>query len=107
MLTNAHSPTDIRTYAVVTLNEECGLIEWVPNTIGLRHILAKHYQNIGIPLYVSFFFSKLAMRHLAEALLFAHRRQRSRWILRRHVPSLAMLRRSLINGCRRSESCAI
>ncbi|CAO1622863.1 unnamed protein product [Sympodiomycopsis kandeliae] len=41
----------IRTYAVVTLNEECGLIEWVPNTIGLRHILAKLYQSRGIPLY--------------------------------------------------------
>lgn len=41
----------IRTYAVVTLNEECGLIEWVPNTIGLRHILARLYQARGIPLY--------------------------------------------------------
>jgi serine/threonine-protein kinase ATR len=43
---------DIRTYAVVTLNEECGLIEWVPNTIGLRHILSKLYASRGIPLYV-------------------------------------------------------
>ena len=42
---------DIRTYAVVTLNEECGLIEWVPNTIGLRHILHKLYMARGIHLY--------------------------------------------------------
>ncbi|PWN18138.1 hypothetical protein BCV69DRAFT_274423 [Microstroma glucosiphilum] len=41
----------IRTYAVVTLNEECGLIEWVPNTVGLRHILHKLYSSKGIHLY--------------------------------------------------------
>lgn len=41
----------IRTYAVVTLNEECGLIEWVPNTIGLRHVLHRLYANRGIHLY--------------------------------------------------------
>lgn len=44
---------DIRTYSVVTLNEECGLIEWVPNTIGLRNILIKLYHNRDIPIYVS------------------------------------------------------
>ena len=26
----------LRTYAVVCLNEECGLMEWVPNTSGFR-----------------------------------------------------------------------
>jgi serine/threonine-protein kinase ATR len=41
----------IRTYAVVTLNEECGLIEWVPNTVGLRHVLQRLYALRGIPLY--------------------------------------------------------
>ncbi|PWN39253.1 hypothetical protein IE81DRAFT_40965 [Ceraceosorus guamensis] len=41
----------IRTYSVITLNEECGLIEWVPNTIGLRHILQKNYARRDIPLY--------------------------------------------------------
>lgn len=41
----------VRTYAVVTLNEECGLIEWVPNTVGFRHILHKLYHARGIPLY--------------------------------------------------------
>ncbi|KAF9024830.1 hypothetical protein BDZ89DRAFT_1068767 [Hymenopellis radicata] len=33
----------IRTYGVVTLNEECGFIQWVPNTGTLRPIIAKYY----------------------------------------------------------------
>ncbi|KAJ6515319.1 hypothetical protein C8R45DRAFT_1139488, partial [Mycena sanguinolenta] len=33
----------IRTYGVVTLNEECGFIQWVPNTIPLRPVLLKGY----------------------------------------------------------------
>ncbi|KAJ3291727.1 serine/threonine-protein kinase M1 [Borealophlyctis nickersoniae] len=37
----------IRTYAVIPLNEECGLIEWVPNTVGFRHILTKAYKAKG------------------------------------------------------------
>jgi serine/threonine-protein kinase ATR len=37
----------IRTYAVVPINEECGLIQWVPNTIGLRHILTRLYETRG------------------------------------------------------------
>lgn len=41
----------ISTYAVIPLNEKCGLIEWVPNTTGFRNILNKIYQakNICIP----------------------------------------------------------
>ncbi|EEB98915.1 hypothetical protein MPER_01492, partial [Moniliophthora perniciosa FA553] len=38
----------IRTYGVVTLNEECGLIQWVPNTKPIRPILAKYYEARGI-----------------------------------------------------------
>ncbi|XP_047467138.1 serine/threonine-protein kinase ATR [Mugil cephalus] len=38
----------IRTYAVIPLNEECGIIEWVNNTAGLRHILTKLYKDRGI-----------------------------------------------------------
>ncbi|KAK0528665.1 hypothetical protein OC834_003970 [Tilletia horrida] len=41
----------IRTYAVVTLNEECGFIEWVPNTVGFRNILTTLYASRGISLY--------------------------------------------------------
>ncbi|KAL5004570.1 hypothetical protein ScPMuIL_018026 [Solemya velum] len=38
----------IRTYTVIPLNEECGLIEWVNNTSGLRHILMKLYKEKGM-----------------------------------------------------------
>jgi len=37
----------IRTYAVIPLNEECGLLEWVPNTTGFRYILNKIYKEKG------------------------------------------------------------
>ncbi|KAJ8357162.1 hypothetical protein SKAU_G00199560 [Synaphobranchus kaupii] len=40
----------IRTYAVIPLNEECGIIEWVNNTAGLRHVLTKLYKEKGIHL---------------------------------------------------------
>ncbi|PKI83205.1 non-specific serine/threonine protein kinase [Malassezia vespertilionis] len=43
----------IRTYAVLILNEECGLIEWVPNTVAYRTILAKHYAVLDTPLYTA------------------------------------------------------
>ncbi|KAJ2161731.1 hypothetical protein GGF46_001235 [Coemansia sp. RSA 552] len=38
----------IRTYAVVALNEECGLIEWVPATTGIRHVLLRLYKERGV-----------------------------------------------------------
>ncbi|XP_033634079.1 serine/threonine-protein kinase ATR-like [Asterias rubens] len=38
----------IRTYAVIPLNEECGLIEWILNTAGLRYILHKIYKEKGL-----------------------------------------------------------
>ncbi|XP_072931916.1 serine/threonine-protein kinase ATR isoform X2 [Epargyreus clarus] len=38
----------IRTYCVLPLNEECGLIEWVPNLIGLRPVLMQIYKQKGI-----------------------------------------------------------
>ncbi|KAG0147580.1 hypothetical protein CROQUDRAFT_76465 [Cronartium quercuum f. sp. fusiforme G11] len=41
----------IRTYAVVVLNEECGLLEWVPNTVAFRNILASLYATRGIPIW--------------------------------------------------------
>jgi serine/threonine-protein kinase ATR len=28
----------LRTYAVLCLNEECGVLEWVPNTTGFRQV---------------------------------------------------------------------
>ncbi|KAG6454519.1 hypothetical protein O3G_MSEX008741 [Manduca sexta] len=38
----------IRTYSVLPLNEECGLIEWVPNLVGLRPTLMHIYKQKGI-----------------------------------------------------------
>ncbi|GAA6058573.1 hypothetical protein JCM10212_007012 [Sporobolomyces blumeae] len=39
---------NIRTYSVVPLNEECGLIEWVPHVVVLRGVLNKAYTARGI-----------------------------------------------------------
>ncbi|KAL6262489.1 hypothetical protein P5V15_007574 [Pogonomyrmex californicus] len=38
----------IRTYSVVPLNEECGLIEWIPNLVGLRPTIMNLYVERGI-----------------------------------------------------------
>lgn len=35
----------LRPYAVIPLNEECGLIEWVLNTIAYRNIIMKIYEK--------------------------------------------------------------
>ncbi len=35
----------VRTYSVVPLNEECGLLEWVPNLSPFRHILSTLYKE--------------------------------------------------------------
>lgn len=43
----------VRTYAVLILNEEHGLIEWVPHTVGFRHILTKLYNAKGVQIYTS------------------------------------------------------
>ena len=39
---------NIRTFTVTPLNEECGMLEWVQNTSGLRHILMKLYKEKGL-----------------------------------------------------------
>ena len=44
--------TDIRTYGVVTLNEECGFIQWVPDTIAVRSVLLPLYEARGIKAWV-------------------------------------------------------
>eukprot|EP00126_Sphaerothecum_destruens_P012111 Sdes_comp20982_c0_seq10m19359 len=38
----------IRTYSVVPLTEDCGLIEWISNMLGLRYILNQKYKQMGI-----------------------------------------------------------
>ncbi|KAK3006551.1 hypothetical protein RJ639_017706, partial [Escallonia herrerae] len=37
----------IRTFAVLPLSEDCGMVEWVPHTRGLRHILQDIYISSG------------------------------------------------------------
>ncbi len=44
---------DIRTYAVMPLNEECGMLEWVNNTVALRPILTRLYEARGVKIFVS------------------------------------------------------
>ena len=38
----------LRTYAVVCLNEECGLMQWVANTAGFRAEVGKCYASVGL-----------------------------------------------------------
>lgn len=47
---------DIRTYAVMPLNEECGLLEWVSNTNAFKRILEKEYGRTNTKIYVSHYF---------------------------------------------------
>lgn len=42
----------IRTYAVVPLSEECGLCEWVNNTVPFRTIITKYYTPRGLQIHV-------------------------------------------------------
>ena len=56
----------IRTYAVVPLNEECGMIEWVINTVGYRNILNKLYRIRKISNSGSFAQQMLAKKEPAE-----------------------------------------
>ncbi|XP_063698186.1 serine/threonine-protein kinase ATR-like [Culicoides brevitarsis] len=37
----------IRTYAVIPLNDECGLIEWVQNVTPYRNIVMRYYKQLG------------------------------------------------------------
>ena len=45
MSTNNHETTSrmlkVRTYAVICMNEECGILEWVNNTTCIRHLIAE------------------------------------------------------------------
>ncbi|OCF42201.1 serine/threonine-protein kinase ATR [Kwoniella heveanensis CBS 569] len=43
----------IRTYAVMPLNEECGLLEWVANTYALKGILEKGYARYSKKIYTN------------------------------------------------------
>ena len=86
---------DIRTYSVIPLNEECGLIEWVPNTIGLRFIIQKSMDARGINLYVRIFVGS-KMDHLTYRM---HSPNKLRTNMRKLVRQDRLwLRRYLHNG---------
>lgn len=51
-LTSKSFILDIRTYSVVALNEECGFIQWVPNTIPIRPVIIKYYEAKRIKSWV-------------------------------------------------------
>jgi serine/threonine-protein kinase ATR len=38
----------LRTFSVIPLSEDCGIIEWVPNTTGLRHVMQQLYIEEGV-----------------------------------------------------------
>ena len=38
----------LRTFSVIPLTEDCGIIEWVPHTTGFRHIIQKLYADDGL-----------------------------------------------------------
>jgi len=50
---------DIRTYSVVPLNEEHGVVEWVPHTRVLRDIILRYLRQKGIQFNVQNFNLKL------------------------------------------------
>lgn len=63
----AHSSLGIRTYGIVTLNEECGFIQWVPNTVPLRILLETLYERRNLPIWVRYhlLFQTGAIKYLA------------------------------------------
>ncbi|KAJ9093722.1 hypothetical protein QFC21_006318 [Naganishia friedmannii] len=55
----------IRTYAVMPLNEECGLLEWVNNTVPLRSILTKLYEREKKKVFSNAIYSELDAARVA------------------------------------------
>jgi serine/threonine-protein kinase ATR len=49
----------VRTYSVIPLNENCGLIEWVPFTTGFRNIIIKAYKALNCYTHVFYITSTL------------------------------------------------
>lgn len=85
--------TDIRTYAVMPLNEECGMLEWVSNTIPLRNILIKAYERRDVKTYVSELLLNSASSTLLKPSITVHRNLQSA----RHCsgPGTSRIRKSL------------
>ncbi|XP_033610718.1 serine/threonine-protein kinase atr isoform X2 [Cryptotermes secundus] len=67
----------IRTYHVVPLNEECGIVEWVPKLVAYRNILIRLYKEAGI--YTN------NKQHLSDSHS-AKREKFERFLLPKHPP---------------------
>ena len=39
----------LRTFAVITLKEDCGFLQWVPNTSGIRNCIHRAYTSVNLP----------------------------------------------------------
>lgn len=84
---------DIRTYAVMPLNEECGMLEWVSNTIPLRNILIKAYERRDVKTYVSRLFLNPASSTLLKPFPTVYRNLQS--ARHRPWPGTPRIRKSL------------
>ena len=76
----------LRTYAVVPLNEECGLIEWVQNTVPFRLILSSlftRYEKIPGKAEIESIYRKYALNPEVrfQQLIIRHRPVFYRWFL--------------------------
>ena len=67
----------LRTYAVIPMNEECGILEWVENTVGFRNLVKELHDRLGLPAsfaYIRNQYEAMGERPTAQAELFLHRR---------------------------------
>jgi len=55
----------LRTFAVLPLREDCGLIEWVPDTVAVRHVL----MELQTRLNVGYTFADVRQMHQQVRLL--------------------------------------
>lgn len=72
----------LRTFSVIPLTEDCGIIEWVPHTYGLRHIIQKLYADDGL-------FTKTSNQEIKDLYEQCKGRNPTSWakeILSRHPP---------------------
>lgn len=72
----------LRTFSVIPITEDCGIIEWVPHTAGLRHVIQKLYADDGL-------YTKTSTVEIKELYEQCKGRSPTTWakeILSRHPP---------------------
>ncbi len=68
----------LRTYAVTCLNEETGLIEWMPRSTGFRYVVSDTYTRNGVSpvlkltMEVKEQFEKLQKEYVSCAFIYFH-----------------------------------